>query len=83
MVYDAIMHYFLYYAQTSCKCILFKEQNKIVNAFYISMPNRKNKTNRVIKEIIMQIATILDMFEKYEIIHIQIVGLEKLDESLN
>ena len=31
----------------------------------------------------MQIATILDMFEKYEIIHIQMVGLEKLDESLN
>ena len=31
----------------------------------------------------MQIATILDMFEKYEIIHIQIVGLEKLDEYLN
>ena len=67
MVYDAIMHYFLYYARTSCKCILFKEQNKIVNAFYICMPNEKNKqnkTNRVIKEIIMQIATILDMFEK-------------------
>ena len=88
MVYDVIMHYFLYYAQTSSKCILFKEQNKIVDAFYLSMPNLKNKrikliTNRVIKEIIMQIATILDMFEKCEIIQLQMVGLEKLDESLN